>query len=153
MGRPWVACQTQFADWSQSWFGCNHGCRPSPVRIENRPPPSDSDAYESWDPCEIAIGPTRDAVAYGHSHPYFRYTYQMNAGKGCGNSRRTAEIDHTDESLRKFNRYSWKFSESDKQWVEAMKKSLYLVGGLRNGVWFYDVDPNGRDSSNGRSVK
>ena len=79
----------------------------------------------------------------------------MNAGKGCGNSRSTEkeEIYHTDESLNRFNRNSWKFSEMDKQWVEAMKKSLYLVGGLRNGVWFYDVEPNGRDSLNGRSVK
>ena len=67
--------------------------------------------------------------------------------------RRTVEITHTDRTLSEFNQDSWKFSGLEKQWAEAMQKSLYLVGGFRNGVWFYDVDPDGHDSSNGRSVK
>lgn len=73
-----------------------------------------------------------NAVAYGHSHPFFANHWQMKQGVGCDSKKHWDSYDDDD-----MNRYNRNMTPQDMESAEAIGLPLYLVTPTRVRVMVY----------------
>ena len=95
---------------------------------------------EGIDPCRVAIAASDDAIAYGHSHPYFTNYPQLNKWQGCFGEKSWGRGDDVTK-----NRENRIFSDNDRHFAKnEVGLPFYLITPDRRTVKVYRKNAGGR---------
>ena len=106
---------------------CNGGQPVIQDRVNSNP-----DKSRENDPCKVGLVPRSNAIAYGHSHPYFVSAREANDGVGC-----FKESWSNGSVLWNLNSRNREFSDNDKKLAKRHGVPHYLLGSTRVDMWVY----------------